>query len=104
MPARYRILFSKRVATDLQSIFNHIAGHSEQNAGKMVDRILGAIAGLKTFPHRNVVAGQRRGLKYPVRSLPVQSYLVFFRVIDEQNVVRVLRVRHGAMRRPRRFE
>jgi plasmid stabilization system protein ParE len=104
MPARYRILLSKRVAADVESIFKHIAQHSEQNAGKMVERILGAIAGLKTFPHRNVVAGQRRGLKNPVRSLPVQSYLVLFRVIDEQKIVRVLRVRHGAMRRPRRFE
>ena len=67
----------------------------------MVARILDAIDTLDTFPHRNVVAGQKPGLSKPVRSLPAWPYVVFFRVHDDHGVVRILRVRHGARRRPK---
>ena len=99
MPDGYRILLSKRVAKDLQSISDHIAKDSERNAAGMIERILVAIESLKVFPNRNVIDGQHPKLRHPVRSLPVQSYMVFFRVIDEHRIVRILRVRHGAMRR-----
>jgi plasmid stabilization system protein ParE len=36
--------------------------------------------------------------------MPVQSWIVFFRVLDQHHVVRVLRVRHGARRRLKRYE
>jgi toxin ParE1/3/4 len=101
MPDRYRILLSKRAAAELQAIFDYIAQDSPQNASGMVARILDAIDKLRMFPHRTVVEKQNPRLKHPVRSLPVQSHIVFFRVIDEQHVVRILRVRHGAMKRPR---
>jgi plasmid stabilization system protein ParE len=102
MAPRYRILLSKNVANDLQGIFDYIARDSPYNAAKMIARILDAIDTLGTSPYRNVVAGQKPGLAKPVRSLPVWPYVVFFRVHDDQNVVRVLRVRHGARKMPKR--
>jgi toxin ParE1/3/4 len=104
MARRYRILLSKRVASDPERVFDHIAKDSPEAAAKTVDRILRSIERLKLFPHCNVVAGQSARLKYPVRSLPVPPYVVFFRVIDAQGVVRVVQVRHGAQRRPKRFD
>jgi toxin ParE1/3/4 len=101
---RYRILLAKRAAKDLEAIFEHIAGDSPSNARGMVERILSAIEHLKDFPHRTVVEGQPAGSKHPIRSLPVESYMVFFRVIDEHRVVRILRVRHGAQRRLKRYD
>lgn len=102
-PVRYRIILSKRVAVDLQGIFDHIAKDSVANAAGMVERILDAIALLDTFPHRNIVEGQSPKIKESVRSLPVKPYMIFFQVDDKKTVVRILRVRHGARRRPRRF-
>jgi toxin ParE1/3/4 len=102
MPESYRIVLSPKVASDLEGIFNYIFHHSPQNAAAVVDRILTAIEGLKTFPHRTVV--QSRRSKQPIRSLPVQSWIVFFKVDDSNQTVRVLRVRHGRRRRPRRME
>jgi toxin ParE1/3/4 len=104
MPTRYRILLAKRAASDLEEISKHIAKDSVPNAAKMVGRILDAIELLKIFPHRNVLEGQHPKIKHPVRTLPVQSYIVFFRVDDAHQTVRVLRIRHGAMKRPKRFE
>ena len=53
--------------------------------------------------HRTVVEDQDPRLKHPIRSLPVESYVIFFRVIEEHAVVRILRVLHGAQRRPKHF-
>ena len=103
MPTRYRILLAKRAASDLESISDYIAQDSPANAAKMVARILDAIELLKIFPHRNVLEGQHSKIRHPVRTLPVQSYIIFFRVDDARQAVRVLRIRHGAMRRPKRF-
>jgi toxin ParE1/3/4 len=102
VPIRYRILLAKRVAADLSVIFDYIAKDSPRNASRMVGRILDAIEGLKIFPHRNVVEGHPK-VRHPIRSLPVGSYIIFYRVEDEHQVVRVLRVQHGARRRPKRF-
>jgi plasmid stabilization system protein ParE len=32
--------------------------------------------------------------------MPVTPYLIYYRVLDSQQAVRVLTVRHGAQRRP----
>jgi len=69
----------------------------------MVDRILASIDLLKVFPHRYAIEFSYRGLPKQVRSLPVQPYVVYFRVLDRERVVRILTIRHGARRRPRRF-
>jgi plasmid stabilization system protein ParE len=100
MEDRYRIVLPSRVANELEKIFDYIHQDSPQNATEMIARILRAIEGLKAFPYRNV-AGARS--KAPVRSLPVQSYIIFFRVLGEEGVVEILQVRHGARKRPKRF-
>lgn len=69
----------------------------------MVERILKAIDLLGTFPLRQVLSGQSRREKYPVRGLPVYPYIVYFRVRQDELVVRVLNILHGARRRPRQF-
>ena len=47
---------------------------------------------------------QDQRLKQTVRSVPLKPHVIYFRVIEREHVVRVLMVRHGARRRPRRFE
>lgn len=37
-----------------------------------------------------------RGARHPVRSLPIRPYVVYFRVLDDDRVVRILTIRHGA--------
>jgi plasmid stabilization system protein ParE len=100
----YRVIILPRAGADLQAIYDHIAADSRENAAAMITRILDALEPLKQFPHRTVVERQSAKLRHPVRSLPVRPYVVYFRVLDEERVVRVLHVRHGARRRPRKFE
>lgn len=103
MPPVYHIIISPEAANDLQSLHDYIGNDSPQNAAKTVGRILDAIGTLGIFPHRKVVEHQSAKTKHPVRSLAVRPYVVYFRVLDQQQAVRILSVRHGARRRPRSF-
>lgn len=100
----YRLIITPRAGRDLERIHEYISKASPQNADAMILRILDALELLKQFPHRTVVEHQSPKFRHPVRSLPVRPYLVYFRVLDDQSVVRVLHVRHGARRPPKRFD
>lgn len=99
----YRIILAHRVATELELIFDHVAADSPQGASGLIATILQAIESLRTFPHRTKVAAQAAGSAHPLRSLPVGSYLIYFRVIETDRVVHILDVRHAARRRRKRF-
>jgi plasmid stabilization system protein ParE len=70
----------------------------------MVERILAAIETLKLAPNRTIYKQKSRKLDRPVRSLAVSSYIVYFYMIDDERIVRILTIRHGARRKPSRFE
>jgi plasmid stabilization system protein ParE len=91
---------SASALSDLEQIQAHISGDSPQNAALMIERILDAIDSLEIFPHRTIVERQTPLLHFPVRSLPVKPYVIYFRVIDDERVVVVRHIRHGARRDP----
>lgn len=97
----YRIILSPEAASDLQSIHEYISQDSPDNAAKMVARLLDAISSLENLPHRTVVEHQSKKITRPVRSLPVKPYIIYFRVLEEQQAVMIHSVRHGARRRKR---
>jgi len=103
MPPSFHIILSPEAAGDLESLHEYISNDSPHNAAMVVGRILDAIATLEIFPHRNVVEWKSGKIKDPVRSLPVKPYIIYFRVLESQQAVRILTVRHGARRPPRRF-
>jgi toxin ParE1/3/4 len=103
MTPAFKIILSPEAATDLQAIYEYIAQDSPRNAANLVGKLLDAIESLNTFPHRTVAQHEGRGLLQPVRSLPVRPYIVYFRVEEAQQAVRILSVRHGARRKPKRF-
>jgi toxin ParE1/3/4 len=104
MAERYRIRLSPEASADIHALHAYIAQDSPDNAADMVARIFASIDLLKTFPYRTAIQRQSKRVPHPVRTLPVEPYIVFFRVIDDQATVRILTVRHGARRRPRRFK
>lgn len=96
----YRIIITPVAGEEITAIHDWIAKTSPDNAAKVIARILDALDALKIFPHRNIVELQSNDLKHPVRSLSVRPYIVLFRVLDYDKVVRVLHVRHGAQLPP----
>ena len=99
----YKIHLSKSAAADLRVIFAYYAKVAPLSAPSVVDEILRNIDRLKSSPHRQVVPGQSTKLARPVRLLPVDPYVVFFRVLEDEGIIRILRVRHGRRRPLKRF-
>jgi toxin ParE1/3/4 len=104
MPGTYRIILSPRAGSELQDIFEFVAEQSPQNAASIVERILSEIDSLETMPGRYKIERHDRKLGYGIHSMPVPPFVVFYRIEDDRQAVRVLCVQHGARRRPRNFE
>jgi plasmid stabilization system protein ParE len=100
MSEQFRVRLTQRALKDLEQIHSEIATDSAQAAASMVEKILDAIDLLEVFPHRTIVEREAALVKYPVRSLPVKPYVIYFRVIDPDRVVVIRHIRHGARRPP----
>jgi len=100
MPDHFFVRITPRALADLEQVFDYIRQDSPQNAATMIEKLLDAISGLNILPHRFDVprVGSVRGRQ--VRSMPARPYLVRYRIDEMRKAVYVLRVRHGARRRP----
>ena len=104
MPAQlYRVIVSPRAFEELDAILEYVAGHSPANAAKVIAYLWKSMQALQHLPRRyRVVRGAGRP-KWAVRRMPVPPYLVYYRVDEVQKVVRILTIRHGSQRQPKRF-
>jgi len=78
---------------DLEDIYEYIAADSPEHASKFIDLIESKCEALAQSP----LMGQLRpALRDDVRSFPVQRYLIFYRVLNDDDVVKIVHVFHGA--------
>jgi plasmid stabilization system protein ParE len=100
----YQVVVSARAFADLDGILEHIKADSPTNAARMLDRLWQSMQSLRDLPHRYRVVAYLRNPERSVRRMPVPPYLVYYRIVENLSVVRILTVRHGHQRQPRRFE
>lgn len=103
-PAPWRVIVAPRAFADLDEIWEYIKQTSPANAVKVIDGLWQAMQSLREFPRRYQVVSAHSRPRKAVRRMPVPPYLVYYRVLEGAHVVRVLTVRHGRQRQPRRFE
>jgi plasmid stabilization system protein ParE len=70
----------------------------------MIDELWSAMQSLRLLPHRFKVHENRKDTRLTVRSMPVPPFLVYYRIDDQTHAVRILHVRHGHRRQPKRFK
>lgn len=104
MPDEYRVIFTRRAASDLEGIFRYIARQSPDNAPAVIAKLVDAIDSLGQLPHRYRVIEQGSRVRANTRMMPVSPYLIYYRVLDPQRAVRILTVRHSAQERPDAIE
>ena len=97
----WRVFITPHAVAELTAIHDYISRDSTENANNMVSRILTAIEGLAILPHRNIYQKSSRKLRGPVYDLPVEAYIIFFRIDEQARIVNVVSIRHSARRRPR---
>ena len=78
---------------DLEDIYEYIAADSPEHGGKFIDLIESKCEALAQSPFMGRL---RPELRDDVRSFPVQRYLIFYRVLNEDDVVEIVHVFHGA--------
>lgn len=103
MSRTYHVIISPRALGDLERIYEHIALDSQQNAASFLLELLDSIDSLEQLPARHALIESRPRIKRETRAMPVGSYLIYYHVLEAQGAVRIVTVRHGARRQPRRF-
>jgi toxin ParE1/3/4 len=104
MPQTYRVIVLPEAFDDLDRIVEHIAKDSPQNAATTLDRLWEACQSLDLLPHRHRVHQHRQEAARSVHAMPQAPFIIYYRIDDDQHTVRVLTIRHGARRQPRRFK
>jgi plasmid stabilization system protein ParE len=104
MPERYCVLILPNATADLVRICSYVEQQSKQNAMAVAARLIEAIDSLDLLPHRYEVHEHRTDPTKSVRSMAVPPFIIYYRVNDAQQRVRVLSIRHGARRQPKRFQ
>lgn len=93
---KYEIKINPRAIRDLEGIYEYIAYEklSSENAIGQVNRIKKAILSLDTFPqsHQERAVGRYANKGY--RQLPVDNYLIIFRIDDNLRTVSIITVQY----------
>ena len=103
MARKYHVIVSPRASGDLSQIYEYIALDSPQNAAGFLQALFDAIDSLAVLPARHPLIESRPRIKRETRAMQVSPYLIYYHILEGEGVVRVVTVRHGARRQPRRF-
>ncbi|MEO0686097.1 MAG: type II toxin-antitoxin system RelE/ParE family toxin [Cyanobacteria bacterium J06649_11] len=85
-----RFKISKGASQDLEDIWSYIAKNNTRAADKVFDKLREKFAQLAKFPQ---MGKGREDLAIYLRSFPVGSYLIFYRIIDEG--IEIVRIVHS---------
>jgi plasmid stabilization system protein ParE len=103
VPDRFRVIIQPRASYDIIDACAYIELNSPQNATSVASRLLAAVDSLDFMPQRYKVYRSHRNPDRLVRSMPVPPFVVYYRVREDERVVEVVHVRHGARRPPGRL-
>ena len=92
-----KIVYTEEAEQDLVDVFRYIAMDLmvPKTAKNQVDRIMDAIKGLDELPLRHKLYQKEPWHSRGLRVLPVDSYLVFYTIIEEEKTVAIIRIMYG---------
>ena len=93
----YRIIYTEESEQDLINIYRYIAINLSvpQTAKKQTDRIMDAINGLDEMHLKHKLYQNEPWHSKGLRVLPVDNYLVFYVVVEEEKLVAIVRIMYG---------
>ena len=93
----YNIVYSAQAKRDLRSIYEYIAFKllAPEAAGKQAQRIMNEVLNLNEMPMRYKLYGEEPWSSYGLRVFPIGNYLVFYIVLEQKNVVNIVRIMFG---------
>ncbi len=93
----YKIVYTEEAEQDLVDVYRYIAMDLmvPETAKNQVNRIMDAIKRLDEIPLRHKVYQNEPWHSRGLRVLPVDSYLVFYTIIEEEKTVVIIRIMYG---------
>ena len=93
----YQVMYTAGARKDLKNIFKYISEEllAPENAAGQTNRIMAAIRTLDVMPKRNRLYEEEPWHSQGLRFLPVDHYLVFYRIDDEAGMVYIVRIMYG---------
>ena len=90
----YRLGFLPIAREDMLDIVRYISQelHNPEAAQRLSERLIDAVQSILGHPYAAPAFHPPRPLKYEYRKLHVQSYMVFYRIDEERELVTVARV------------
>ena len=97
MGMSYKIIYTEESEQDLVNVYRYIAMNllMPETAKKQIDRIMNAIKGLDELSLRHKLYQDEPWHSKGLRVLLVDSYLVFYIVIEEEKTVAIVRIMYG---------
>ena len=102
----WNVQYAEGFIRDLQEISAYIAEvlQEPQTAKKQTERIFDAADSLDFMPERHPIHTQGRKPTLPIRSFPINNYMIFYQSDEVKSLVKVLRVIYGARDIPVQLE
>lgn len=88
----YRFKINSQALRDLKQIGNLAQGGAGTASDEFAERLLALAESLTTFPYRHGVWAKQPH----IRKMPFKSYVIFYKIHDDENVVEILRFWHAA--------
>ena len=97
MSQKYQVQYSPSALSDLRNTYSYIAFHLKEvrTAKHQVRRIRNAIADLSSFPSRYPPVLWEPWNGKGLHKLPVDRYVVYYLVNDEEHMVNIVRIFYG---------
>lgn len=94
----YHVSITRRALLDMDKIHLYITGeiHAPQAADDLINEIEQRITELKQMPNKYALVADERLSRRGIRKIPVNNYLVFYRVNEQAKTVTVIRVLFGS--------
>lgn len=90
------IIYSEYVATDIEEIYEYIAANDENAAYKMIEQFEHTILNLSEFPQLGNISKIKELHAKNIRMIPIEKYLIFYKINKQKNELQILRIIHGA--------
>lgn len=93
----YKIIFTEESEQDLVNVYSYIAMDLlvPETAKNQINRIMNAIKDLDALPFRHKLYQDEPWNSKGLRVLPVNNYLVFYTVIEEEKTVAIIRIMYA---------
>jgi toxin ParE1/3/4 len=88
----YQIIVTAKAERDLENIRDFIARDNPDAADTFCAELVREAKALRTFPHRAGTFAKRPN----IRKIPYQSYLIFYKTIEKNQTIEILRFWHSA--------